>query len=75
MSKMTVRGTVRGGAIWLEEAVPSLEGKVVEVQLEVVEEPQLLLTPEAQRQAWNAWIERGPQGPIDINDVDDEDWP
>ena len=72
---MTVRGTVRDGAIWLEEAVPGLEGKVVEVQVEVVDEPQLLLTPEAQRQAWNAWIEHGPQGPIETDDADGDDWP
>jgi len=72
---MTVRGTVRGGAIWLEEAVPDLEGKIVDVQLEVVEQAQLFLTPEAQRQAWNAWLQRGPQGPIEPDEADGEDWP
>lgn len=72
---MTVRGTVRGGAIWLEKSVPALEGKVVDVQLEVVEEAQLLLTPEAHRQAWNAWLEHGPQGPIEPDEVDGEEWP
>jgi|GEM_PF-3526612 len=72
---MTVRGTVRGGAIWLEKAVPALEGKVVDVQVEVVDEPQLLLTPEAQRQAWTAWVKGGPQGPIEPDDMDGEDWP
>lgn len=74
MQLMTARGTVRGGAIWLDKAVPGLEGKLVEVKFEVVEDTSdVPSTPEVRGEAWSAWIEHGPQGPI----VDDDgaDWP
>lgn len=68
---MDVHGTVRGSAIWLEHDVPDLEGKRVRVHVEIIDEDSL--SADEQRDAWHAWIERGPQGPID--DDDTSDWP
>lgn len=56
-------GLVRGRTIELESAVPEMEGQRVRVVLEPVDEPRL--TSEQQRELWQSWIERGPQGPID----------
>ena len=56
-------GIVRGRTIELESAVPEMEGQRVRVVLEPVEEPRL--SSEPQRELWQAWIERGPQGPIE----------
>ena len=56
-------GLVRGRIIELESAVPEMDGQRVRVVLEPVEEP--MLSNEQQRELWQAWIERGPQGPIE----------
>lgn len=64
-----------GGAIWLERVVPGLEGKLVEVQVEIVEDRTPPPTQDAQREAWNAWVAQGPQGPISDDDDDGADWP
>ena len=56
-------GLVRGRTIELESAVPEMEGQRVRVVLEPVEEPRL--SGEQQRELWQAWIEHGPQGPIE----------
>ena len=40
-----------------------MDGKRVGVVLEPVEEPKL--SKEQQRELWQAWLERGPQGPIE----------
>jgi hypothetical protein len=56
-------GTLRGKTIELESTVPELEGKRVRVMLEAVDEAPL--RPEEQQALWRAWIEHGPQGPID----------
>ena len=64
-------GLVRGRTIELESAVPEMEGQRVRVVLEPVEEPRL--SNEQQRELWQAWIERGPQGPIE--DGPDTDFP
>jgi hypothetical protein len=56
-------GLVRGRTIELESAVPEMEGQRVRVVLEPVDEPRL--SNEQQRELWQAWIERGPQGPIE----------
>jgi len=56
-------GLVRGRTIELESAVPEMDGQRVRVVLEPVEEPRL--SDEQQRELWRAWIEHGPQGPIE----------
>jgi hypothetical protein len=56
-------GLVHGTTIELESAVPELEGKRVRVMLEVLDEPRI--SPAQQRELWQAWVERGPQGPIE----------
>jgi hypothetical protein len=56
-------GLVRGKTIELESTVPEMDGQRVRVVLETVEEPRL--SNEQQRELWQAWIERGPQGPIE----------
>ena len=56
-------GLVRGRTIELESAVPEMDGQRVRVVLEPVEEPRL--SSEQQRELWQAWVDRGPQGPID----------
>jgi hypothetical protein len=64
-------GLVRGATIELEGAVPEMEGKRVHVVLEAIEEPRI--SAEKQRELWQAWVERGPQGPIE--DGVDTDFP
>ena len=56
-------GLVHGTTIELESAVPEQEGKRVLVVLEAVDE--LRISTEQQRELWQAWAERGPQGPIE----------
>ncbi len=31
-------------------------------------ESEIVLTPETQNQLWQAWVEKGPQGPIEEDD-------
>jgi hypothetical protein len=64
-------GRVHGTTVELESAVPEMEGKRVRVVLEALDEPQL--SAAQQRVLWQAWAERGPQGPID--DGPDTDFP
>jgi hypothetical protein len=59
----TKTGLVHGKTIELESPVPELEGKRVRVVLEAVEEVRL--STDQQRELWQAWAMRGPQGPID----------
>lgn len=56
-------GLVHGTTIELDSAVPEMEGKRVRVVLEVVDEPRL--SAEQQRELWQTWAVRGPQGPIE----------
>lgn len=56
-------GLVHGTTVELDSAVPEMEGKRVRVVLEIVDEPQL--SAEQPRALWQAWAERGPQGPIE----------
>ena len=56
-------GLVRGRTIEFESTVPELEEQRVRVMLEPVDEPRL--SNEQQRELWEAWIERGTQGPIE----------
>ena len=62
-------GLLRGTTIELENAVPEMDGKRVRVVLEPIEEQRL--SAQQQREFWRAWVERGPQGPIeDGPDID-----
>jgi hypothetical protein len=54
---------VHGTTIELESPVPELEGKRVRVVLEAVDELQI--SEQRQRELWQAWAARGPQGPIE----------
>jgi hypothetical protein len=62
---MNLQGVVRKGAIHLDDSVTDLEGKRVKAHLEVVEEPEQTLSEPENRAAWDEWVARGPQGPID----------
>ncbi|MBI2372378.1 MAG: hypothetical protein HYV07_00125 [Deltaproteobacteria bacterium] len=63
-------GVLHGHIISLDSAVPLLEGKRVRVLLEPEHEANARLSPEAQHELWSAWVQRGPQGPIE--DGEDE---
>lgn len=58
-------GTLHGQTIELDQAVPPLEGRRVRVLIEPLEERDLVLSSEAQEKLWQAWMENGPQGPIE----------
>jgi hypothetical protein len=65
----TKTGLLRGATIELESAVPEMDGQRVRVVLETLEEPQL--STQQQREFWQVWVERGPEGPIeDAMDTD-----
>lgn len=59
----TKTGLLRGATIELESAVPEMDGQRVRVVLETVEEQRL--STQQQRELWQAWVERGPEGPIE----------
>jgi len=42
-----------------------LEGKRVLVRIEPAEDSEAALTADIQARLWQAWAERGPQGPIE----------
>ncbi|MBI4818771.1 MAG: hypothetical protein HY791_21050 [Deltaproteobacteria bacterium] len=58
-------GILHGHIISLDTAVPPLEGKRVRVLLEPEYEDNTRLSNEAQHELWSAWLQRGPQGPIE----------
>lgn len=59
----TKTGLVHGSTIELESPVPELEGRRVRVVLEAVDEARI--SAEEQRALWQAWVARGPQGPLE----------
>lgn len=59
----TTTGFLRGATIELESAVPEMDGQRVRVVLETVEEQRL--STQQQRELWQVWVERGPEGPIE----------
>ena len=59
----TETGILRGNTIELEHAIPEMEGQRVRVVLESFDEPRL--STQQQHDLWQAWIERGPKGPIE----------
>ena len=67
MANAALTGVLTGNTITLDAPVPELEGCRVLVALEPEEE--LMLTQKEQREFWEEWSERGPQGPLD----DDEE--
>jgi hypothetical protein len=60
-----LKGLLRGNTITLETTVPPLEGQRVHVLIEPIEE-KLGLSAREQKELWQEWSERGPQGPIDL---------
>ena len=56
-------GLVHGMTIELDSAVPEMEGKRVRVLVEILDEARV--PPGQQRELWQAWVEHGPQGPIE----------
>jgi hypothetical protein len=56
-------GTVRGTTLEFDQAVEHLDGQWVLVVLEPLVESAMLAAETAE--AWQAWVERGPDGPID----------
>jgi len=63
MMMTTKTGLLRGATIELESAVPEMDGQRVRVVLEPVEEQRL--SAQQQREFWQVWVERGPEGPIE----------
>jgi len=63
MMTTTKTGFLRGASIELESAVPEMDGQRVRVVLEPVEEQRF--SAQQQREFWRAWVERGPDGPIE----------
>ncbi len=63
-------GRVQGNTIVLDEAVPPLDGQRVRVIVEAVESVDVSMAE--QRLAWQAWLDHGPQGPLD---EEDNEWP
>ena len=63
MMMTTKTGLLRGATIELESAVPEMDGQRVRVVLEPVEEQRL--SAQQQREFWQAWVERRPEGPIE----------
>jgi hypothetical protein len=64
-------GLLRGTTIELESTVPEMDGKRVHVFLEPIDEQQL--SARQQGELWQAWVEKGPDGPIE--DGTDTDTP
>jgi hypothetical protein len=67
---MTLTGRLQGNLITLEEKPVQLEGRLLRIVVEPIEDAELQLSAEQQREALNAWIERGPQGPLPDDDDD-----
>jgi hypothetical protein len=61
--QVSLKGTVRGRTVFLDQPVETLDGQRVLVVLEPIDEPAMS-APEA-FEAWRAWVQRGPHGPID----------
>ncbi len=61
---MTLTGRLRGNQITLDEKPKDLDGKLLKILVEPIEDAELKLSAEEQRSALEAWIGRGPQGPI-----------
>ena len=64
----SLKGHLQGNIITLDSPVPPLEGRRVHVVLEPAEESDRKLSPEEKAQLWQAWVNHGPQGPIDEED-------
>ena len=67
MMMTTKTGLLRGATIELESPVPEMDGQRVRVVLEPVEEQRL--SAQQQREFWQAWVERGPEGPIESCEI------
>jgi hypothetical protein len=63
-----LKGFLHGNTITLEATVPPLEGQRVHVLIEPVEEAAL--SAQEQADLWRQWAERGPQGPIPVEDAE-----
>ncbi|HEX3554391.1 MAG TPA: hypothetical protein VIA62_14290 [Thermoanaerobaculia bacterium] len=66
----SLKGHLQGNVITLDGPVPPLEGRRVHVVIELAEESDRQLSPTAKAQLWQAWVDHGPQGPIDEEDSD-----
>jgi hypothetical protein len=59
-------GRIHGSVLELDAPVPGLEGQRVRVVVEPVAAPAT--GADALRDAWNAWVTNGPDGPIADDD-------
>jgi hypothetical protein len=64
-------GWLHGNTIILETEAPPLEGKRVRVKIEPAEDSEAVLSPEEQARLWQEWMDRGPQGPVELEDEPD----
>ena len=68
MANAASTGVLHGNTITLDGPVPPMDGQRVRVLIALADDDAQLSAAE-QAKAWNAWVERGPQGPIE----DDEE--
>ncbi len=61
--KNVVTGKITGNTIQLDEIIPRLEGRRVNVTIEPTEE-EIILSKEENAQLWSEWQDQGHQGPI-----------
>jgi hypothetical protein len=61
-----LKGRVQGKTIVLDDSIPPLDGRRVLVVVEAADEPEL--NKAQSLDAWNAWVAKGPQGPIADDD-------
>ncbi len=67
---MTLTGRLQGNLITLLEQPAQLEGRLLRIVVEPIEDSELQLSADEQRAALNTWIEHGPQGPLPGDDDD-----
>jgi len=63
MANAASTGVLHGNTITLDAPVPPMDGQRVRVLIALADDEAQLSAVE-QAQAWNAWVVRGPQGPI-----------
>jgi hypothetical protein len=66
----SLTGRLQGNTITLDAPVPLLEGQLVKVLVEPLDDPEAQISPTAQAALWQEWVLRGPQGPLEEGDAD-----
>ena len=64
MANAAVTGILHGNTITLDGPVPPLEGQRVRILIALADE-EVELSLSEQRAAWSAWVNGGPDGPLE----------